>query len=293
MMQTFKTLLLREWMQHQRGWWILTLAPLAILLAAMGFGDVQLDGDEAPAGLFVIFGFAYATAVAGLAAVSVIFQSSGLARRDQQDRSIEFWLSLPVGHWSSIGATLLSHFWLFPLMAMLLGLAGGLLVAPLFVLRGFGATALLHLPWAELMLPVAVGVLRLLVGVLVAMSWLAPLMLLVMAASAWLKRWGVPVVLATVGLGGLLLEHYYGLPQVHQVLSSLVEQAAHAALPGLRDPDGSDAERLVAGQLDGLAHWLMVDLGQTLGQLASPLFLGAVAFSLGCVWLMVLRRERG
>ena len=292
-MTSFKTLLLREWMQHQRGWWLLSLVPLGVALFALAFGDVQLDGEEAPAGLFVIVGFVYALVVVGLALLAVAVQAPGLARRDQQDRSIEFWLSLPVGHGPALGATLLAHLWLFPLMALVLGLAGGLLVAPLFVLRGFGLSALWQLPWSQLPVPMAAGMLRMAVGVVLAVAWMAPLLLLVMAASAWLKRWGVPVVVAVVGLGGLVLDQVYGLPQWQQAVGGLTERAAQALLPGLRDVDASDAERLARGDLGGLAQWLMVDLWHTLGALLSPAFLGALLFSLGCVALMVWRRQRG
>ena len=292
-MQTFKTLLLREWMQHQRGWWLLGGVPLILMLVGLTFGSVNLDGDEVPIGLLLIMAFGYAMAVVALAGLSVAVQVPGLARRDQQDRSIEFWLSLPVGHWTATSATLLSHLWLFPLMALGMGLLGGLLVAPLFVARGFGAAALLDLPWGHVAQVFAVGALRQIVGLVVTMCWVAPVLLLIMAASAWLKRWGLPVVVAVLGPGSALLKHAYGLPQLQDLLAALWERFTQALVPGLSGATNLHGDLVVKGDLAQVPSWLMADLGHTLTQLASPLFVGAVAFSVGCVWLMVLRRQRG
>lgn len=292
-MQTFKTLLLREWMQHQRGWWLLGGVPLILMLVGLTFGTVSLDGDEPPIGLLLIMGFGYAMGVVALAGLAVAIQAPGLARRDQQDRSIEFWLSLPVGHWTATGATLLSHLWLFPLMALGLGLLGSVLVAPFFVARGFGVAALLDLPWGHVALVYAAGALRQIVGLVVAMGWAAPVLLLTMAASAWLKRWGLPVVAAVLGPGSALLKHAYGLPQPQDLLAALWERFTQALVPGLSEVTKLQAELVVKGDLAQLPSWLMDDLGHVLAQLASPLFVGAVAFSVGCVWLMVLRRQRG
>lgn len=292
MMQTFKTLLLREWMQHQRGWWLLTLVPLLLTLLALSFGNVQLDGEELPAGMYLIIVLIYTLVVVGLAGLAVAIQAPGLARRDQQDRSIEFWLSLPVGHVPAIGATVLSHLVLFPLMALALGFAGSLLVAPLFVVRGFGWSALWSLPWAGLMPVLGVGLLREIIGLLLALVWVAPLVLCVMAASAWLKRWGVPVVVAVVGLGGVILEQAYGISLVHDTVSHLWNESAQALIPGLREAHVLNADGLARGELAGLPAWLMADLGQTLAALASPQFVFALLFSLACGALLVWRRQR-
>lgn len=293
-MQTFKTLLLREWMQHGRGWLILTLAPLAVLLLALVFGQVQMGPSDHAAGVLLMAAFGYTLLLVLLAGLAVMFQSPGLARRDRQDRSIEFWLSLPTGHWVSIAAVVLAHFWLLPLMALALGLGGALLIAPLVVVRGFGVDALLHLPWSELLPALLAGSLRLAVGLVLAMAWFAPLLLLAMAASAWLKRWGVPVVAAVLGIGALLLDRLYGLPQLQQAIAGLAENGMAALIPGLGDgPMVFDGDSLMAGPFDALPGWLMHDLGRAIQELASPAFAGALVVSGLCCWLLVLRRERG
>ncbi|MFS9605847.1 hypothetical protein, partial [Klebsiella pneumoniae] len=51
----------------------------------------------------------------GVCLLVALFQLPGLARRDMQDRSIEFWLSLPGRSSESVAATVLAHGWLAPL----------------------------------------------------------------------------------------------------------------------------------------------------------------------------------
>ena len=94
-MNHIPTLLLREWMQHKRGWLIAAFAPPLLFLAMLPFGQVKgLPMEQAELLSLVIL---VVSACAGYAICLVVglFQLPGLARRDQQDRSIEFWLSLP------------------------------------------------------------------------------------------------------------------------------------------------------------------------------------------------------
>ena len=111
-MNQFRTLLLREWMQHRRGWQVLMAVPLVVLALVAVFGTLHVQvedldvGPDAPGPLPMAL-----AAVAGVGMLSLglawaasMLQSPGLARRDVQDRSIEFWLSLPTSH-SSIAST--------------------------------------------------------------------------------------------------------------------------------------------------------------------------------------------
>lgn len=290
-MPTFKTLLLREWMQHQRGWWLLGLVPLALMVPALIFGQVHLDGSEQPPGLMLVAMLFYVQAVLALSALAVLFQAPGLARRDQQDRSIEFWVSLPIGHGAAVGATLLAQLVLFPLMALGLALLGSMVLAPLFVLRGFGGGALLAMPWLSLVPPLLAGSVRLALGVVLAVLWISPLLLLTMAASAWLKRWGVPVVAAVVGFGTLVASQAYDIQWPVQVLDTLITHAGQALIPGIEHGDTS-ADLLLSGQFGALTHWLWSDAAHQLQQLLSPAFAGALLFSALCFGLLVWRRSR-
>ena len=56
-MNTFKTLLLREWMQHHFGWLLLGCVPLLIMVPLMMFGHIELGAEVPPPGLIAL-GFA-------------------------------------------------------------------------------------------------------------------------------------------------------------------------------------------------------------------------------------------
>ncbi|MFY9510518.1 MAG: hypothetical protein WAQ05_06050 [Rubrivivax sp.] len=305
-MERFKTLLLREWMQHRFGWLVLLAIPLLVIVGAGLFGQLHMElnddgvvSDSAPP---LAIALATLMGVGGLSLVlawgAALLQSPGLARRDVQDRSVEFWLSLPVSHTQSISATLLAHLVLWPWAALLVGMAGGLLGSLLVITKGFGLGAWFGLPWAQLLPAVAVLALRLMLGLLLATLWLAPLILGTMAASAWLKRWGVPVVVGGIVGGGLVLERVYGNPIVWDLLRSLGLHASQALMAVDRSGNGpkglvihDDAD--IGGALGLIPGWLLHDAGQALLLLASPAFvasllLGALAF--GGLWL---RRARG
>ncbi|TXI22776.1 MAG: hypothetical protein E6Q67_05595, partial [Roseateles sp.] len=92
------TLLLREWMQHKRGWLIAAFAPPLLFLAMLPFGHVSGLPTEHPELVALGILMVSACAVFAICLLVALFQLPGLARRDVQDRSIEFWLSLPGGH---------------------------------------------------------------------------------------------------------------------------------------------------------------------------------------------------
>lgn len=301
-MTRFKTLLLREWMQHRLGWLILLGAPF-VLFAAVGLAGgtvVELDGGAPPMALTtaggVILGLIVTTVA--LAWGAALLQSPGLARRDLQDRSIEFWLSLPVGDTQSVGAPLVAHLVLLPLAALGVGLASGLVLTLPLVARGFGVEAWFALPWGPLLAAVFALALRLALGIVLATLWMAPLVLLTMAASAWLKRWGVPAVAALVGLGGLVLDRVYGNPVVWNVIGGLTRRASQGLFAADRSGAGFEmldggAQDAIVAALSAVPGWCLHDAGKALLMLASPAFLAALAVSAGGFALVVLRRRRG
>lgn len=300
-MTRFKTLLLREWMQHRLGWLILLGAPF-VVFAVVGLAGgtvVELDDGAPPMALTtagaVILGL-IATTVA-LAWGAALLQSPGLARRDLQDRSVEFWLSLPVGDAQSVGAPLLAHLLLLPLAALGVGLASGLLLTLPIVARGFGLEAWFALPWGALLMAAAALVLRLALGIVLATLWLAPLVLLTMAASAWLRRWGVPAVAALVGIGGLVLDRAYGNPVVWDIVGALAGRASRSLIAADRSGAGlrieGDAPDAVVAALAAVPGWCLHDAGQALRLLASPAFVAALAVAAAGFGLVVLRRRRG
>lgn len=291
-MHTFKTLLLREWMQHHRGWLILAAIPLVLALPAVAFGQIEIDGEVPAAGLMLAFGAGYVGLVMMIALSAVVFQAPGMARRDWQDRSIEFWQSLPVPHWQPVAATQVSHLLLMPALVLGLAMLAALPVAMLATSRVMGPGAVLSLPWATLGLALLAAALRLLAGLLLGMLWLAPITLGMMAAAAWLKGWGPVALAATVGLigGGLAMAY-----DNYAVLYAVRDQVL-GALDALIPFSGSGVDPTAAIEASGpgaLPGLLLTDIGQVLGRAADPMFVGGLALAALAFWLQVLRRARG
>jgi len=305
-LQAFRTLLLREWMQHRTGWLVLMALPslLGAGLAMLDHPDIQLQlgsrGAElnglaqVPAPLQVL-GFSAGTI--GLAlllvALALTFQLPGLARRDQQDGSIAFWRSLPVGHADALGATLAMHLLVLPALVLACALAGAQLVAVLSVARHGGAGMVLDLPWAAMLanLPLALG--RLWLGLLMAVLWLSPLVLLTMAAVAWLGRWGLPLQAALSLLGVWWLDGRLPQPLVGPAFSRIGNEALYALVaPDLfQGPHALQAEPLT-DSLAGLAPALLQDAGRVLASAAALPFLLALAGGALGFALLVVRRAR-
>ncbi len=305
-MTQFVTLMHREWMQHRLGWLLVILAPtVLLLLGSLVDSGVQIDVNDqslqlpalrqTPAllqtGLLVL---AVTGVTLALALLSVGFQLPGLAWRDQQDRSIEFWSSLPVGHAKAVAAMLVTQALVLPGLAIVVGLAGGLLAAMVTIISSHGPLAWLAQPWGLLALSVATLLLRMTAALLLAMAWLSPLLLLTMAASAWLRRWGVPVVAALTLAGTLILDRRLDQPLVGPLLWRPITEALHAllyfdAVRGLQLRDAQDALDV----LQGLPARLLADLPPMLWSAATPAFALALAGGALGFALLVLRRQRG
>lgn len=292
-MSRFMTLLQREWMQHHRGWLALILAPIVLGLGLLTVADkVEVGGLHDPVALMVGCTIAGTLGSLAIAWIALGFQASGLARRDVQDRSIEFWLSLPVGHAESIGATLLFHGLLMQCLALVLGFAGSQLLGLTLVAVTFGPTAWFDLPWAELLKADITGLLRLLLGVLLASVWLLPLWLPLMAASAWLKRWGLPALAVAVGGGHLLLSQAYGIDTIGRTLHDWWIQALYVITTlgeHSVDINGPDELTLAIAQVPG---WMASGALAALRDMADPLIVPALLVSAASFALLVLRRRR-
>ena len=195
-MNTLNALAQREWFQHRFGWTLLATAPLALTLLLVGFGQVEFDdgmpeqmGPALTTVLAVAAVLGSTIVVFIIGAITSLFIVAGLARRDHADRSIEFWLSLPTSHVRSLAVPLVVHLLLVPALALMAGLAGGLLVSLLLVTRVVGVGAWFTLPWGDLLPAIFAITARLMAGLPLAMLWLSPLILLVVLVSAWFSRW--------------------------------------------------------------------------------------------------------
>lgn len=299
-MNRFTTLMRREWLQYRFGWTIATLLPLAIALLLISFGQVQFGDDAASKVGDALPALLAIGAIAGSAALMLFILSltsaiivAGMARRDHGDRSIEFWLSVPVGHSSSLAAPLLVHLILVPAAALFIGLAGGYVLSLVLVGRVAGIAQWLALPWGDIVPASLALVLRLLAGLMLATVWLSPLILLVVLMTAWFRGWGWVILIVGIGLGSELLKRVFGEPLL---ANTLFELMAHAATSFIH---GGEGTLKVEGAQEGLEAlravpvWALSDLGASLRDLASPLLVGAVAFAAGCFALLVEWRQRG
>jgi len=301
-MSRFKTLLLREWMQHHRGWLAVMLVPPVLILAVLLFAGgkhIVLAGNEMevevhdPAKLWLGITFAVTSIVFAITCIVVGLQAPGIARRDQQDRSIEFWVSLPTPHAESLGATLLMHTLLVPLLGLTLGYLCSQLIAVLVVILASGVSGLAAVPWTAFLVGGVLTFLRVAAGVALACLWLLPMVLLAMAASAWLKRWGVPVLIAALVAGHVVLSKVYGIDIVAETIGGLWANALTSLIHG-QPPGWTGAGGPVFGQdWPVTGQWLAQDAFASLRELATPIFVFALAMSAGCFALLVLRRKRG
>lgn len=282
-MNTFKTLLLREWMQHRVGWLALAALPVVgVLLLAMPFGQVTLGNTPSQLVALMTLGI-FAIGTGAQAWLVVALQASGLARRDAQDRSIEFWRALPTGDAQALSATLVAHHLLMPLAITCLAGGVGLLAAVLVVVRGHGWQAL-DLPYLLAMF--AAGLPRVVLGGVLASLWASALLLPLMAASAWLKRWGVPVLVGGVGALGIWLDKVYQQTWLLDGLRELFFNFAAALVPlahGFEDQPGTSA----------VPAWFWLDAQHRLADLATPLFAVALLLAGAGFGLLLLKRQRG
>lgn len=295
MSSRFLTLMRREWMQHHRGWLMLMFIPVVLFLLILPFGEVRLDEKIPPMPLAAVAMLATSAVVFLLSYAGAMFQLPGLARRDRQDRSIEFWLSLPASHTESIGATVLMHALLIPLMALAVGAGLGLLSAGAMVFKVYGMSGLTEAHWGSLVLAALVALARGAVGVLLMTLWLAPLFMALMAASAWLKRWGVPVLIGGVLILGGLLKEVYDNAIVFNLLQRQFQGAGSAMLgdPGGLRPLEHARPELSGEFLSLVGQWAWHDIQATLGQLFSSAFIGGLVLAAACFGLLVLKRRQG
>lgn len=293
------TLARREWLQHRFAWTLMAALPLLMASLVIGFGTIQLDGRDPTEPLPAVITLAAMAVGQGLylllALLAGIVIIGGLARRDHADRSIEFWLSQPVGHARSLAVPLVVHLMLAPVAAVAIGLLGGFLVSALLVSRIEGLGAWLGLPWSAMAMASLSVALRLAAGVVLAVLWLAPLIGLLVLLSAWLGRWGLVVLAAGLGLGSALSEHLLGQPALSRWLEAVFTQVGRAFMnpagPGEGLSIGPGTDVVTAAR--NLPGWVIADLGRTLQELASPLFLAGLVIAAACFGGLVFWRSRG
>jgi hypothetical protein len=299
-MQRLIPLMQREWLQHRYGWLMMAGIPLGLSLLLLSFGQIEISsvdlreaGDALPA-LLAAGSIGGSMAVLFLIATfSSLVIVSNLARRDHADRSVEFWLSVPVSHSESFAAPLIVHLLLVPAAALVIGLLGGYLVSFVVVGRVVGTAGWFGLPWGTIILASFSGMLRVLAGLPLAMLWLSPLILLVVLLTAWFRRWGWVILTVGLGLGSYLLKMVFGQPWLNRISGELIRAAGRSLING--DQGGLVISQASQGvdALKLLPAWALEDFGAALQALATPLFPAALLFAAGCFFLLVQWRQRG
>ena len=292
-------LLQREWLQHRFAWILLLSIPVVLAALALSFGQVSIISEDHPEGIpaVVLAAGTVAACIAALvalAAVSGLVTAVGLARRDHADRSVEFWLSLPVSHSRSLLVPMLVHLVLLPLAAFVFALLAGLLLSALLVARTQGLAAWGALPWADVLGAAFAALLRVFAGWPLMVLWLSPLILLAMLAYAWLRRWGLVVLGLALSVGMSPLGSILGYRMVPDMLAKLGQGAAHALLSGkqMNDVHGS-ADEVVRSSFQQAPSWVWTDIVGSLQNLASPVFLGGLLMAGLCFYGLVQWRRRG
>jgi hypothetical protein len=299
-MNNLLPLMLREWLQHRFAWALIVLGPLAVSLLLLSLGTIELDAEMsemAPAQLALMLAVLSmvltAATVLLLLGVTSLFIALGSPRRDDADRSIEFWLSLPSGHAESLLAPLLVHLLLVPAAALVIGSAAALPVSMVAVGRVTGLGEWMALPWGQFLPALGAVLLRALAGLPMALLWLLPLVLAAMLANALFRRWGLPLLGLALLLLAQGLERLFGQPVLADTLGALFTHAAASVLgatTGLRLPgEGADPAQAMAA----IPGWALNDLGAALAALAQPLMAGVLLVSAGLFAALVAWRRRG
>jgi ABC-2 type transport system permease protein len=290
-------LMRREWLQHRLSWLLVGLVPFGLALFTLLFASVSVNGDNG--GTPPAVALAAATVAITTGVMFVLYVCAGvvtvvgLARRDHADRSVEFWLSLPVGHSRSLAVPLAVHLLVVPLLALLWGVLAGVVLSAALVARVHGLGEWLALPWGDGLAALALGVTRLWAGWPLALLWLSPLVLLAMLAFAWFRRWGLFGLGATVAvllspLGGIGWQKFLG-----QTLASIANGAANSLVWAQPQEFNDTSSSRVLAALGDAPLWLLQDFGSSVRALASPVFVGGLMVAALGFYGLVQWRKRG
>jgi hypothetical protein len=289
----FATLMRREWLQHGRAYLLLALIPAGLLLIAtvLSWNHMEIQPAIPVLGM-AISALGITGLIVAIVCVAVLFKLPGLAQRDVQDRSIEFWSSLPVTHTQCVAAPLVVHGLLMPLLALAIGFVASQVIGVLVVVAATGAASMVAMPWGMLIVAELAGVLRFALGLLLAALWIAPVPLLLMVASAGLKRWGVPVLAAVLLVGGLVLEKVYGITVLHDVFNALWQHAGRAFITHPPTNGNATSIEQLPAMLGQLPPWAAEDALGALRDLLTPAFAASLAASAACFAALVALRRR-
>ncbi|UXH77981.1 hypothetical protein [Roseateles amylovorans] len=293
-MTIFKTLLLREWLQYKWVWCGLVGACLLLMGLAVSVSTMNEVDLPTPEPIMLIVAGVTLGVVMTVVILAAAWQLMLVPRRDQQDRSIEYWASLPGSHASSLLAPIVAHGVLMPIGALVAAIVIGAPLGVWMAVRELGAEALQQMQWSPLILAWAWMSMRLLLGMVLAALWLAPIMLFLMAAAAWLRIWGAALVVVVLQI----FTRLYDITLFKSVMAAQLDgvRIAFAASSQGTTIHASDDQPFAMEQfyevLFKIPQWAPADMVHALQHAAGVQFIGGLIFAGLCFWLLVLQRKR-
>lgn len=298
-MRSLIPLFQREWLQHRLAWALVAGIPLGLALLAAVFAQVHVDIDRPPPPeqLPLLLSLVPMVAAPMVMLVIALITSgvllSGVARRDHGDRSIEFWLSLPIAHHRALGVPVLTHALLVPAAALLVGWLGGQVLALVLVFRVTGLEAFAGLPWGKLVVASVVFIARLMAGLPLALLWVLPVLMLVILLGAWFKRWSWVVLLVGVGLLNAFDRLQLGQRWLLESGAEMLQRAGFSLIGAGGKGLSIRAEDDPSQVLSLMPATALHDFGAALAQLASPLLPIGLLFAAACFALLLRWRQQG
>jgi len=290
-------LMQREWLQHRFAWSMLVLIPVLLAALALIFGQVDVQTEDGLPPPLALAAGAMAVSVGVLmvlVSVSGLITAVGLSRRDHADRSVEFWLSLPISHARSLLVPMAVHLVLVPLVTFCLALLVGGLMSLLLVARVQGVGAWLQLPWGEVLKSALVALARIGAGWPMMVLWLSPLILLAMLMYAWMRRWGLVVLGLALAVGSSRLGEILGYRMVPDALANIGNGAIHSLISGNQTVImPSQPDEAIRFSMQQAPSWLFQDILGSVQNLASPAFVGGLVVAALCFYGLVQWRRRG
>ena len=290
-------LMQREWLQHRFAWSMLLFIPVLLAALALIFGQVDVQTDDGLPPPLALAAGAMAVSVGVLmvlVSVSGLITAVGLSRRDHADRSVEFWLSLPISHARSLLVPMAVHLVLVPLVTFCLALLVGGLMSLLLVARVQGVGAWLQLPWGEVLKSALVALARIGAGWPMMVLWLSPLILLAMLMYAWMRRWGLVVLGLALAVGSSRLGEILGYRMVPDALANIGNGAIHSLISGNQTVImPSQPDEAIRFSMQQAPSWLFQDILGSVQNLASPAFVGGLVVAALCFYGLVQWRRRG
>jgi ABC-2 type transport system permease protein len=271
------TLLRREFWEH-RYLWRVPLAFVGLLLLLAVFGHIELDDmpTKVQAAIPTLIQYLLASLLFLIVVAVLAYYTLDCLHAERKDRSILFWKSLPVSDGLTVGSKFLVALVVVPLAAVALALLGDLLFMAIMAVRAaFGSLPLTPawdaLEWLR-------NVALMLVLLLLAMLWYAPVIAASLLVSGWVRKpflWATLPPLMVLILEPIFFHSSYFWHFLKYRSNGIWDVLAH----GIRLPRENAVPHSIATALFQNLHWraAFLDIDLWLGVLVALALLYAAA----------------